>query len=641
MQLSVIIVNFNVRHFLEHCLWSVSRACEGIEAEIIVVDNNSTDDSVEMVRTQFPEVVLLANTDNPGFAKANNQGVSVARGKYILYLNPDTIVPEDCFVRCLSYMEQHPEAGALGCRLIDGKGQFLPESKRGFPSAWVAFCKISGLSALFPRSRKWNQYHMGFLPEHEICVVDVLVGCFMFCRKSVIDEVGGFDTDYFMYGEDIDLSYKISKAGFKNVYFPETTVIHYKGESTKKGSLNYVRMFYQAMIIFARKHFQSSQRSLYVFLIQLAIYFKAILSFCSGLLSRLRMPLLDAVMMISSLFLIKSIWVHQVKTDTAYSTSLLAGFFMAYILIWISSMYFSGAYDKPYKAMRLLRGMLIGGIVSVALYGLLDESIRFSRGITVLGALGATLLMLIYRQAFKQMGLKALEDDTRDRPVVIVGTLEDEAHIRHLFAEAGVTKSILGSIHPLDSKAPQQVGIFAHLSALCRIYGVHEIIYCRHHLSFAQIIQSMQDCGPRYNYKLHSLGTQSIIGSNSKDTAGDLYTTELVYQIAEPASKRNKRFIDVLISLLLLLLGPVLVWFTQEPKRYFLELFLILEGDKTFVGYDDPQFPALRPSVFTVYPDIPGFEIPIDNREHLNYLYAHDYSAWTDLKVIWNKWHTL
>ena len=285
MQLSIIIVNYNVKYFLAHCLLSVLYASKNSQVEVFVVDNMSQDGSVEMVKEKFPWVILIANEENIGFAKANNQAVELSTGKYILYLNPDTIVPEDCFEKCIAYMDAHEKVGALGCRLIDGKGIFLPESKRGFPTAQAAFFKISGLSSIFKKSTFFNQYHLGFLSEHETNEVDVLVGCFMFCRKTVIDEVGSFDEEYFMYGEDIDLSYKIKQAGFSNVYFPETTVIHYKGESTKKGSLNYVKMFYQAMIIFAKKHFKNSQKGLFVMLIQFAIYLRAMLAFVTRIFS--------------------------------------------------------------------------------------------------------------------------------------------------------------------------------------------------------------------------------------------------------------------------------------------------------------------------------------------------------------------
>lgn len=642
MQLSVIIVNYNVKYFLEHCLHSVLRACSDIEAEVIVVDNCSKDGSVEMVRDKFPQVKLIAHTDNIGFSRGNNIGVAIAKGKYILYLNPDTIVPEDCFQKCIQYMDTHLDVGALGCRLIDGKGQFLPESKRGFPSAQVAFFKICGLSSLFKKSTIFNKYHLGYLPEFETNEVDILVGCFMFCRKSVIDKVGSFDEDYFMYGEDIDLSYKIVKGGFKNVYFPETTVIHYKGESTKKGSLNYVKMFYQAMIIFARKHFTASQKGFYVGLIQMAIYMRAILAFISNIFSIIKLPLIDAGILLSSLSVMKTVWMHNVKTETHYSSSLIAGFFAVYILLWILSVFFNGGYDRPYKASRVLRGMLIGGIITIALYGLLPETVRFSRGITVLGALMGTLMMLASRKVLQYLNVKSVESDNSDeQQVMIVGNENEEQEIRHLLNKAYIEKNILGTVSPFEQKASYHLGIFSHLKPLSKVYGITEIIFAQGSLSFAQIIDSMQQCGAEIDYKLHAAASDSIIGSNSKDTAGDLYTTELIYQISTPISKRNKRVVDVLCSLLFILCSPLLVWFVMNKKQYLLNMILVLEGDKTFVGYTDPQFPKLKTPLLDVYPHIDHFEIPSENKEHLDWLYAKNYNAWHDVKLIWQKWRLM
>lgn len=641
MQLSVVIVNYNVKYFLEHCLLSVMRACEGLACEVIVVDNCSNDGSADMVSARFPNIKLIANKENVGFAKANNQAVDQATGQYILYLNPDTIVPEDCFIKCLAYMDVHHEVGALGCRLIDGKGQFLPESKRGFPSAQVSFFKISGLSSLFKKSKLFNQYHLGYLPEFETNEVDVLVGCFMFCRKTVIDKVGSFDTDYFMYGEDIDLSYKIKQAGFKNVYFPETTVIHYKGESTKKGSLNYVKMFYQAMIIFARKHFSSSRKGLFVVLIKLAIYLRAVLAFISRLFSVIKLPLIDAAILLFSLLTMKTLWINNVKTDTHYSSGLLAGFFVSYILIWIGSVYFNGGYDRPYKASRIMRGMLIGGMITLSMYGLLSEQMRFSRGITVLGALLGTLLILLSRMLLQSLHVKSVEGDDVQKQVIIVGTGDDEKEIRTLLDQAFIEKNIIGVISPFEVKEPVQLGTFNQLFPLSMVYKANEIIYAQQHLSFKQIIESIQQCGQLLEYKIHSIGTDSIIGSNSKNTAGDLYTTELVYNITSATSRRNKRVVDVLIALFFILFSPVCIWFVRNKGSYFLNMFLLLEGDKTFVGYDDTQFPALKPHLLNVYPAISGFEIPPDNKEHLDWLYAKNYNAWHDVKIIWEKWREI
>jgi GT2 family glycosyltransferase len=254
MELSVIIVNYNVKHFLEQCLYSVHKAISGIVAEVIVVDNDSSDNSIGFLQPAFPSVIFLANNENAGFSKACNQGLSVSKGRYVLFLNPDTIVPEDCLSKCVSFLASHPDAGALGIRMVDGGGKFLKESKRAFPSPLTALYKLSGLSALFPRSRTFSRYHLRYLPENENHEVDVLAGAFMMIKREVINKTGAFDETFFMYAEDIDLSYRIQEAGYRNYYFADSSIIQFKGESTRKLSLNYVRMFYNAMNVFVKKH---------------------------------------------------------------------------------------------------------------------------------------------------------------------------------------------------------------------------------------------------------------------------------------------------------------------------------------------------------------------------------------------------
>jgi len=255
MDLSVIIVNYNVKFFLEQCLCSVSKAVDSLNAEVIVVDNHSTDGSHTYLQDRFPFVRFIINNGNLGFSKANNQGIQQAKGKYILFLNPDTIVPEDCFSRCIAFMQSGSEAGALGLRMIDGTGKYLKESKRGFPTAWVSFCKMSGLTSLFPKSRIFARYYLGHLSDEQNQQVNALSGAFMLVKKEVLDKTGGFDERFFMYAEDIDLSYRIQNAGYKNYYFAESTIIHFKGESTIKDP-RYIHLFYTAMSQFVQKHYR-------------------------------------------------------------------------------------------------------------------------------------------------------------------------------------------------------------------------------------------------------------------------------------------------------------------------------------------------------------------------------------------------
>ncbi|PTM08349.1 MAG: glycosyl transferase family 2 [Bacteroidetes bacterium] len=248
MQLSIVILNYNVKYFLELCLKSVEQAITTLDAEIIVVDNDSSDESCEMVQEKFPLVTLISNTNNVGFAKANNQGVAVAKGAYVCILNPDTVVAEDTFIMLIKFAKSKPNLGAIGCKLIDGSGAFLPESKRNIPVVKVAMQKLFG---------NGKTYYANHINENGVGEIEVLVGAFMFLKRDVYNQVEGFDEDYFMYGEDIDLSYKLLQAGFQNYYFGETTCIHYKGESTTKDK-KYTKRFYDAMKLFYKKHFRTN-----------------------------------------------------------------------------------------------------------------------------------------------------------------------------------------------------------------------------------------------------------------------------------------------------------------------------------------------------------------------------------------------
>jgi GT2 family glycosyltransferase len=283
MHLSVIIVNYNVKFFLEQCLYSLLKAIDNLpslaDAEVIVFDNASSDGSRDFFINKFQNVQFIWHNENLGFAKANNRALSLAKGKYILFLNPDTILSEDALYKSIDYLESQAGSGALGIRMIDGSGNFLPESKRGFPTPAASFYKLSGLISLFPSSKKIAAYYAGHLSEHENNEIDVLSGAYMLVKKEVLDKTGGFDEAFFMYGEDIDLSYRIQKAGYKNFYFADSTIIHFKGESTNQNSARYVKIFYQAMNIFVHKHFNTASSWWYIVFIKVAILLSGVLSF--------------------------------------------------------------------------------------------------------------------------------------------------------------------------------------------------------------------------------------------------------------------------------------------------------------------------------------------------------------------------
>ena len=301
---SVIIVSYNVRYYLEQCLLSVFAARQALDIEVFVVDNNSPDGSVDYLRPRFPEVHFIANAENAGFSKANNQAIRQAQGRYILLLNPDTIITERTLTDCVHYLDQHPEAGATGASMYGSNGRFAWESRRGIPTPWTSFCKMVGLCALFPHSRLFGRYYMRYLDRTEPNYIEVISGAFNMLRREALEQVGLLDETFFMYGEDIDLSYRLLQGGWKNAYVP-TPILHYKGESTQKSSFRYVHVFYDAMLIFYDKHFRHRYRLLTSF-IRMAVYLRAgidmLKRFCQGILSHLphRKPLPEQALCIGS-----------------------------------------------------------------------------------------------------------------------------------------------------------------------------------------------------------------------------------------------------------------------------------------------------------------------------------------------------
>lgn len=275
MKLSVVIVNYNVKHYLEQTLCSVYRAMEHLDADVWVVDNASTDGSQEYITARFPHVHYLYNEENVGFSRANNQAIRLSRGEYVLLLNPDTIVGEDVLETCVRFLDEHPKAGAVGVAMLQDNGGFAWESRRGIPTPFTSFCKMSGLGSLFPKSRLFGRYYMRYLDEKQINEIEIVSGAFNMLRRSVLDHIGLLDETFFMYGEDIDLSYRILQSGYHNYYLP-VRMVHYKGESTQKGSYRYVHTFYEAMLIFFNKHFRS-KHALLASLIHLVVILRGFL----------------------------------------------------------------------------------------------------------------------------------------------------------------------------------------------------------------------------------------------------------------------------------------------------------------------------------------------------------------------------
>jgi GT2 family glycosyltransferase len=648
VQLSIIIVNYNVQHFLEQALRAVERATQRLEAEVFVVDNNSVDESVEMVRTKFPSVQLIANHHNPGFSIANNQAIRQATGKYILLLNPDTVVQEDTFDKCWAYMEARPKVGALGVKMIDGSGEYLPESKRGFPSPFVAFCKTFGLSRFFPKSATFNQYYLGHLSENENQKVDVLAGAFMWMRSSVLEKIGLLDEQFFMYGEDIDLSYRVTLAGYENHYLAETSIIHYKGESTKKGSVKYVRTFYQAMILFAQKHFEGRNAKLFILMLRGAIYFRALLTLVSNMVKKWYLPVLDATLLFGGLFFLKDFWGNYHFNDPNYYADRLLYFnFPLYIIVWLTSIYFSGHYDKRSDLRLLVRGLLVGSLVIAAIYGLLPLDLRSSRALIVLGtvwALGSLTLLRVLLHFLRYRNFDLGRE--RLKNLVVVGSLMESERVQQLLSQAAVHQNLIGTVAPNAKTDAKYLSALSQLEEVVRIYQVDEVSFCAKDLANEDIMQWMTRLGPTISYKIVPEESLSIIGSRSKNEPGELYTIKIQYNINQPLQRRNKRLFDLLSSLFLLLTLPIHLLFIRQPNSFITNCLTVLIGQKTWIGYHpfstpDHTLPQLRPAILPNSVHLQKEKLSEATQRRLDFFYAKDYRVFRDLELLWRAYRKL
>jgi GT2 family glycosyltransferase len=646
-KLSIIIVNYNVCHFLEQALQTVKKAIKDLSAEIIVVDNNSVDGSVEMVKAKFPQVTLIANKTNLGFSKANNQAILKASGEYILLLNPDTIVEEDTLLKCCRFMDEHPDAGGLGVKMLDGKGNFLPESKRGLPTPRVAFYKIFGLAALFPKSKIFGRYHLGYLDNDQTHEVEILSGACMFLRKSVLDKIGLLDEDYFMYGEDIDLSYRIIKASYKNYYYPEARIIHYKGESTKRATVNYVFTFYRAMIIFAKKHFTSKNAGLFSILINLAIYFRASLAVLTRIIRSSILPLADAVLIYAGMAFLKNYWEENHKwVKSEYPPEYMLMAVPAYIIIWLLTIYFSGGYSKVPKPNRIIRGAVIGTILISAISNFLDQ-FRYSKALILLGGAWTVFAMtglrlLIHFIKYKDINL----GEEKKKRIAIIGNNEESERVISLLKEVNPSLHVLGYISPSASEPGHELylGSIQQIEEITGIYKIEEIIFCSKDIPAHQIIEWMSRINNRLvDFKIVPDESNYVIGSNSKESQGDFYTINIGLNLLQKENLRNKRILDVILSALFIATSPLLMWLMKKPIRFVKNCFLVLSGNYSWVGYletKEVNLPVIKKGVIN---PAGAYNKDLDETtvKRLNLLYARDYSLYTDLNLILRSFRNL
>lgn len=639
MDVSVIIVNYNVEHFLSQCLQSVragiaSLGQAGYEGEVFVVDNNSVDGSCAMVLRQFPEVHLIDSKENLGFSKGNNLAIHQSKGRWVLLLNPDTIIQEDTLVKCLEYADALPRLGGLGVPMVDGAGRYLPESKRGIPTPSAAFWKISGLYRLAPRSARLNRYYMGNLSKDESQPIEVLSGAFMWMRKLALDEVGLLDEQYFMYGEDIDLSWRLMKGGYDNHYYAGTSIVHYKGESTKKGSLNYVLVFYRAMQIFARTHFRGRGGRAMHRVIQMAIYLRASLAIASRVSKAVALPAAEWLLSWAGLlFFLQQYGMWQ---NIRYEWDMALPATGTYALVWLIAVKLQGGYDKPWRWNAVAKGTLIGTVVLLATYGLLPEPLRFSRAIFLFGAAFVPVVIALVRVVLARFGGDAGE--ITPKRLYIAGR-GDLVPMQELIRTQDVLEPVaFGSIYALSIQ-PESIDVsddgvcwlggMDSLSDAIRIHQFNEIIMSGREVPAGQMIRAMGLVSDKnIRFRIAWTDDGQIVGAGGPERGA---ITEWSNAIFKPRARRAKRAVDAVVAVLVLLVFPLFI--LRKQSDWVGAAVEVLMGGCTWVGYSEASNGAAATSRSFLFQRAEGM---IDRaRQRTLLTYVRDYRWTIDVQVIW------
>jgi GT2 family glycosyltransferase len=637
MKVSIIIVSYNVKYFLDQCIASIYQSDFKDEIEIVVVDNASSDKSVSFIKEKHPKVRVLENTENVGFSKANNQGVAAATGDYLLILNPDTIISTDTLTCCLDFYMARQDAGIVGVRMYDGSGAYLPESKRGFPTPFVSFCKLFGLSQLFSRSKIFNRYYLGHLDPEFSHEVDILTGAFMFMKKNTFLEIGGFDEDYFMYGEDIDLSYRVQQVGHQNYYLPATSIIHYKGESTRKMSFDYVKRFYEAMIIFAKKHTSGTKVVAYTLAIKSAIYLNAFLTFLAGLANKVLKPLRDAIIFGGAFYVVKEIWEsYYFENENYFLDLVIYRNVPIYVGCLIVIFLLLGKYHKNYQLWRSIKILSIGLFLLLAFYSLLPSDFRFSRAVLVIGGLlGAALVILFdsLSDHYLNSGLTTLtktavvsDPDRADQLLALLDRRPQSKLVGFIFNGQG------------KYKEDDYIGDLENIESICRFYRIDEIIFDQRMINTSDIMSVMTTLDHACQYKIYTSDTGSVVGSYSKQFQGQIDTFDIEYSISSPYNRFIKRIGDISLSLLTITLCWVLWPMNSFKLSYFKNTGFVLLGYKSWVGYIDHMnhhtlLPKIKSSVLA-HAHLASIKNMNENQIiNMNFIYAREYDLWIDLKA--------
>ncbi|RPH95899.1 MAG: glycosyltransferase [Calditrichaeota bacterium] len=681
MTLSIIIVNYNVREFLEQAILSIQQALRTFTHEIWVVDNASTDGSAAFIRKKFPHVRLFENSENAGFARANNQAIAQATGDVICLINPDTIVQEDTFSVLIDFLARSPDVAMVGCKVLNADGSLQAACRRSFPTPWIAFTKIVGLSTLFPSSRLFGRYNLTFLDPDQIAEVEAISGSFMMVRRSVVEQIGGLDEDFFMYGEDLDWCYRIRQAGYKIIYVPTTQIIHFKGESSKKSPLQQRRLFYEAMHLFVLKHFKKRSALAPSWFLILAIYVSAAISVAAAIVRKLIWPFIDFIIFTCSLAIAIALRFHP---EFPWAPFILVH--SVYSLVWLSSLAAHGLYTKYFlSGAKAASGVLVGWLINSALTFFFKQY-GFSRAVVLTAGVMNLILLPSWRFFFKWIIHRRLTGWTNAfssyllhrRSLIVGDAVTSEKIIHRLRSDANNRYQVEGVVLLDDSLLEDQiagvpvVGFLEDLPEIIRRERAQEVIFSTDRLSYDKMLAAVANSmGSQINFKMVPSDLQVVIGKSTIDYINDIPFVDLEYRLHQGFYQKVKRLLDIVYALILMAVSTPLVvyhmWIRKTAvietvvqieknasKRFrffdirsfwrFTPLLIhVLRGEISMVGREimKTQDDELPPVALTLKPGLTGLEqlnkaadMGNDERCRLQLFYLKNYSPLLDLEII-------
>lgn len=686
LDFSVILVSYNVREFLRQALLSIRRALAGLSAEIIVVDNASEDGSADMVLAEFSDVRLIENPENLGFASANNQALKQVHGRIVVLLNPDTVVQENTFIAVRDFFESQAGRGAgmVGCKILNPDGTLQLACRRSFPTPWVAFTRLSGLSALFPRSRLFGKYNLTYLDADAVAEVEAISGSFMAVRREVLTTVGLLDERFFLYGEDLDWCFRLRAAGWKIYYVPQTQIIHFKGESSKRSNLDSVRVFYQAMHIFARKHFRARLSVAFYWLLLAAIWSRGVLSALKKAALATSAPLVDLLLMQAALGL--GIYVRFGNLDHARAFVIVAA---VYSLVWLFCLDRLGCYGhyrfSPYQAfLATTTGFLINASLTYFF-----KQYAFSRAVLLIAAAATIVLLSAWRLLAKVrhwFGLGPFRGTLgktllRRRTVIVGDFVSGESILPKLTARVDSSYELIGlvSLKQIDvGREYNGLTVLATLQGLddiIRRRRIQEVIFSTQGLPFDRVLDVIaRRRDQRVTFKLAPANLDVIIGKATIDQLNDVPLVDIEYRLERRLFRTAKRALDLAVAtfVILMLAMPFLMrwllstgrltrryaqagqtrvslWELQRPDRRGTPLdrlpylFAVISGRISLVGCE-LTFDAHQPATAAAAGLPPGLTglvqlkrqpgLPVEEKEKLHLFYATHYSPLLDLEIL-------